>query len=218
MLNYIWLALMVIALIVGAINGRIEAVTKAAMDYAATAVDIALGLIGIMALWLGIMKIAEKGGIIKILSRAIRPVAKFLFPNIPSDHPAIGTMLMNIIANWLGLGNAATPLGLKAMDNLQSLNKSKDTATNAMVVFLALNTASITIIPMTIIAVRAELGSANPFEIISTTVFSSTCATIAAVTAAKLLQKLPGIRKSDPNGDPSNDRIDKEKEEGEKDA
>lgn len=212
MLNYIWLALMVIALIVGAINGRIEAVTKAAMDYAATAVDIALGLIGIMALWLGIMKIAEKGGIIKMLSRAIRPVAKFLFPNIPSDHPAIGTMLMNIIANWLGLGNAATPLGLKAMDNLQSLNKSKDTATNAMVVFLALNTASITIIPMTVIAVRAKLDSANPFEIISTAVFASTCATIAAVIAAKLLQKLPGIRKSDPN------RIDTEKEEGEKNA
>ncbi len=199
MLNYIWLALMVIAIIVGAINGRIEEVTKAAVEYSGTAVDISIGLIGIMALWLGIMKIAEKAGIIKLLSRAIRPVAKFLFPGIPSDHPAIGTMLMNIIANWLGLGNAATPLGLKAMEDLQSLNKSKDTATNAMVVFLALNTASITFIPMTVIAVRAELGSGNPFEIISTAVFASTCATIAAVTAAKLLQKLPGVRKSDPN-------------------
>jgi spore maturation protein A len=199
MLNYIWLGLMVISLVVGAINGRLEAVTNAAVEYASTAVNIAFGLIGIMALWLGIMKIAEKGGIIKILSRAIRPIAKFLFPDIPPDHPAIGSMLMNIIANWLGLGNAATPLGLKAMEHLQSLNKKKNTATNAMVVFLALNTASITLIPMTVIAVRAELGSANPFEIISTAVFSSTCATIAAVTAAKLLQRLPGVKKSDPN-------------------
>lgn len=198
-MNYIWLALMIISLVVGAFTGNLGAVTTAAVEYAQTAVDISLGLIGIMAFWLGIMKIAEEGGIIRILSRAIRPIARFLFPNIPSDHPAIGTMLMNIIANWLGLGNAATPLGLKAMKELQKLNKSEDTATNAMVVFLALNTASITFIPMTVIAVRAKLGSANPFEIISTAVFASTCATIAAVTAAKLLQRLPGIRKSDPN-------------------
>jgi len=198
-MNYIWLALMAISLVVGAINGQLEAVTKAAVEYAGVAVDISLGLIGIMAFWLGIMKIAEEGGIIRLLSRAIRPIAKFLFPDIPPDHPAIGTMLMNIIANWLGLGNAATPLGLKAMKELQKLNKSNDTATNAMVVFLALNTASITFIPMTVIAVRARLGSANPFEIISTAVFASTCATIAAVTAAKLIQRLPNIRKSDPN-------------------
>jgi len=197
--NYIWLALILISLIVGAFNGQLEAVTAAAVEYAGIAVDISLGLIGIMAFWLGIMKIAEKGGIIKILSRVIRPIARFLFPEIPPDHPAIGTMLMNIIASWLGLGNAATPLGLKAMKELQKLNKSKDTATNSMVVLLALNTASITFIPMTIIAVRARLGSANPFEIISTAVFASTCATIAAVTAAKLLQRFPSIRKSDPN-------------------
>ncbi|MBL7074804.1 nucleoside recognition protein [candidate division KSB1 bacterium] len=212
MLNYIWLALMVIAIIVGAINGRIEEVTKAAVENASTAVDISLGLIGIMALWLGVMKIAEKGGIIQILSRAIRPIARFLFPRIPKDHPAIGAMLMNIIANWLGLGNAATPLGLKAMEELQTLNKSKDTATNAMVVFLALNTASITIIPMTVIAVRAKLGSANPFEIISTAVFASTCATIAAVTAAKLMQKPRVIRRSDP------DLTDRGRKKGEEDA
>ena len=198
-MNYIWIALMVISLVVGALTGNLGAVTSAAVEYAQTAVDISLGLIGIMAFWLGIMKIAEEGGIIRILSRAIRPVARFLFPNIPSDHPAIGTMLMNIIANWLGLGNAATPLGLKAMKELQKLNKSEDTATNAMVVFLALHIASIIFIPMTVIAVRAKLGSANPFEIISTAVFASTCATIAAVTAAKLFQRLPGIRKSDPN-------------------
>lgn len=199
-MNYVWFALMVISLIVGAINGQLEAVTTAAVEYAGVAVEISLGLIGIMAFWLGIMKIAEEGGIIRILSRAIRPIARFLFPNIPSDHPAIGAMLMNIIANWLGLGNAATPLGLKAMGELQKLNKSEETATNAMVVFLALNTASITFIPMTVIAVRAKLGSTNPFEIISTAVFASSCATIAAVTAAKILQRLPGIRKTDPDG------------------
>ena len=207
-MNYIWLALMVISLVVGAFTGNLGAVTAAAVDYAQVAVEISLGLIGIMAFWLGIMKIAEEGGIIRLLSRAIRPIAKFLFPDIPPDHPAIGTMLMNIIANWLGLGNAATPLGLKAMKELQKLNKSKDTATNAMVVFLALNTASITFIPMTVIAVRTKLGSANPFEIISTAVFASTCATIAAVTAAKLIQRLPNIRKSDPN------RLADKKEEG----
>ncbi|MFA4839799.1 MAG: nucleoside recognition domain-containing protein [Candidatus Neomarinimicrobiota bacterium] len=198
-MNYIWLGLMVISLVVGAINGRLEEVTNAAVTYAASAVDIALGLIGIMTFWLGIMKIAENGGIIKILSRAIRPVAKWLFPDIPPDHPAIGAMLMNIIANWLGLGNAATPLGLKAMDELQSLNPDKETATNSMITFLALNTASICLIPMTVIAVRAKLCSANPFEIISTTVVASTCATIAGVTAAKLLQRLPSMKKSNPN-------------------
>jgi spore maturation protein A len=198
MLNYIWFGLMMIALIVGAINGKLTEVTSAAVNSAATSVEIAIGLIGIMAMWLGIMKIAEEGGLIKMLARAIRPVARFLFPEIPDGHPAIGSMMMNVTANWLGLGNAATPLGLKAMDELQSLNKKKDTASNSMVTFLAINTASITFIPMTVIAVRTELGSANPFEIISTSIFASTCACIAAITASKLLSKLPSIKKSNP--------------------
>lgn len=198
MLNYIWFALMIIAIIVGAINGTLTEVTNAAVDSAAVAVEIALGLIGIMAMWLGIMKIAEKGGLIKILARGIRPVARYIFPEIPDGHPAIGAMMMNITANWLGLGNAATPLGLKAMDELQSLNPVKDTASNSQITFLAINTASITFIPMTVIAVRAELGSANPFEIISTGIFASTCACITAITASRLLQKLPGSRKTDP--------------------
>jgi len=198
MLNYIWFGLMMIALIVGAINGKLTEVTNAAVNSAATSVEIAIGLIGIMAMWLGIMKIAEEGGLIKLLARAIRPVARFLFPEIPDDHPAIGSMMMNVTANWLGLGNAATPLGLKAMDELQSLNPKKDTASNSMVTFLAINTASITFIPMTVIAVRTELGSTNPFEIISTSIFASTCACIAAITASKLLSKLPSIKKSNP--------------------
>ena len=198
MLNYIWFGLMMIALIVGAINGKLTEVTNAAVNSAATSVEIAIGLIGIMAMWLGIMKIAEEGGLIKMLARAIRPVARFLFPEIPDGHPAIGSMMMNVTANWLGLGNAATPLGLKAMDELQSLNKKKDTASNSMVTFLAINTASITFIPMTVIAVRTKLGSANPFEIISTAIFASTCACIAAITASKLLSKLPSMKKSNP--------------------
>lgn len=210
MLNYIWLGLMLIALVFGAITGNLKEVTDAAIEYAGIAVDISLGLIGIMAFWLGIMKIAEKGGIIRILSRAIRPLASVLFPDIPKDHPAIGSMMMNVVANWLGLGNAATPLGLKAMEELQSLNPEKETATNAQVIFLAINTASITIIPMTVIAVRTKLGSANPFEIISTGLFASTIACITAITAAKLLQKLPWFK----NSNPMNSKIAEEVENG----
>lgn len=191
MLNYIWLFLMVVALIVGAINGKIEDVTNAAFNYAGTAVEIAFGLIGIMALWLGIMKIAEEAGLVRLLARAIKPISKRLFPEIPPEHPAMGAMILNIAANWLGLSNAATPLGLKAMEELQKLNKVKDTATNAMATFLALNTASVTLIPATIIGVRLSLGSKNPAEIIGTTIFASGCATIIAVTATKLLQRLP---------------------------
>lgn len=191
MLNYVWLALVIIAIIVGAVNGRLPEVTKAAFDYAKTSVDIAIGLIGIMALWLGIMKIAQEAGFVQILAKLIKPISKRLFPEIPPEHPAIGAMVLNIAANWLGLSNAATPLGLKAMEELQKLNPHKDTATNAMATFLALNTGSITLIPATIIGVRVTLGSANPTEIIGTTVFASSFATIFAVTATKLLQRLP---------------------------
>ena len=194
MLNYIWFALIIIALIVGAVNGKIEDVTKAAFEYAGIAVEIAIGLIGIMALWLGIMNIAQEAGLVNVLARAIKPISKRLFPEIPPEHPAMGAMILNIAANWLGLSNAATPLGLKAMEELQKLNKEKDTASNAMATFLALNTASITLIPATIIAVRTTLGSADPAEIIGTTIFASGCACVVAVIATKLLQRLPIFR------------------------
>ena len=151
MLNYVWMALLLIAFVTAAVNGKVPELGKAAVEYAEISVTIALGLIGIMALWLGIMKIAEDAGLVKLLARMIKPVTKRLFPEIPPDHPAMGAMLMNLAANWLGLSNAATPLGLKAMDELQSLNKSDDTASNSQVLFLALNTASITLIPATII-------------------------------------------------------------------
>ena len=199
MLNYIWMALVLIAIVMGAINGGIEAVTKRAFDSAEVAVNIAIGLISIMTLWLGIMKIAEEAGLIRLLARALAPIMRRLFPEVPDDHPATGSMLLNIAANWLGLGNAATPMGLKAMEELQRLNPDKETATNSMVMFLGLNTASITLIPTTIIGVRASLNSSNPFEIIGTTVFAGTCATITAVVTAKLLQRLPVFKKTNPN-------------------
>ncbi len=186
MLNYVWFFLVIVALITGAVNGKLTDVTEAAIQSAGLAVDIAISLIGIMAMWLGIMRIAEKAGLIRLLARAIRPVSTRLFPGVPAEHPAMGAMILNISANWLGLSNAATPLGIKAMEELQKLNSVKDTATNDMVVFLALNTGSITLIPMTIIAVRVQMGSAAPWEIIGTTIFASVCATITAVTFAKL--------------------------------
>jgi len=212
MLNYIWLGLMIIALVVGAINGKIEAVTQAAFDYAGTSVEIAFGLIGIMALWLGIMNIAQEAGMVRMLARAIKPISKRLFPEIPPEHPAMGAMILNIAANWLGLSNAATPLGLKAMEELQKLNDEKDTATNAMATFLALNTGSITLIPATIIGVRVTLGSQSPAEIIGTTIFASTFATIFAVTATKLLQRLPVFKMKDETETESENHIENEEE------
>ncbi len=166
-------------------------VTNDAINITKTAVEIALGLIGIMALWLGVMKVAEEAGLIKIIARVLRPITQRLFPEVPPDHPAIGSMVMNISANMLGLGNAATPFGLKAMEELDKLNPNKGTATNSMVTFLAINTAGMTFIPATAIAVRAAAGSADPTIIIATSLFGSTCATITGITAAKVLEKFP---------------------------
>ncbi|HCA79189.1 MAG TPA: nucleoside recognition protein [Bacteroidetes bacterium] len=172
-----------------------KAVTQAALDYATTAVTIALGLIGIMALWLGVMKVADEAGLLKIVTRFLTPITKRLFPEIPPDHPAVAAMIMNIAANMLGLSNAATPMGLKAMEELNKLNPKVGTATNAMVTFLAINTGGLILIPATAIAVRAAAGSANPGIIIGTSIFGAGCATVAGIVAAKLLQRLPRYRK-----------------------
>lgn len=169
----------------------LKKVTNDAIKIAQTAVEIALGLIGIMALWLGVMKVAEDAGLIKIIARALSPITKKLFPEVPSDHPAIGSMVMNISANMLGLGNAATPFGLKAMEELDTLNTNKGTATNSMVTFLAINTAGMTLIPATAIAVRAASGSANPTVIIGTSIFGAFCAVVVGLTSAKLFEKFP---------------------------
>jgi spore maturation protein A len=179
---------------------KLAAVTDAAFNFAKVAVmDIALPLVGIMALWLGVMKIAEHAGIIRLLAAAIAPITRRLFPEVPTEHPAMGAMVLNIAANWLGLSNAATPFGLKAMEELQKLNPKQDTATNAMVMFLGVNTASITLIPATIIGLRVAMGSVNPAEIIGTTIFAGACATITAVVAVKILGRVKAFRKDDPN-------------------
>ena len=170
---------------------KMKEVTNSALDYASIAVNIALGLIGIMALWLGVMKVAEEAGLIKIIANAMKPLTKFLFPDVPQDHPAMGAMIMNMAANMLGLGNAATPFGLKAMEELDKLNPNKGTATNAMIMFLAVNTAGLTLIPVTAIAIRAAAGSSDPAIIIGTSIFGALCATIVGITTVKLFEKNP---------------------------
>lgn len=191
MINIIWFILLASGIIVGFINGNMEAVTEAAISNAESAVAISLGLIGVMALWFGIMKIAEDAGLVSSISKALKFVMKPLFPEIPENHPAMGAIVMNMAANILGLGNAATPLGINAMKEMQKLNPNKDTATNSMVMFLAINTSSITMIPATVIAIRASAGSANPTEIIGPSLIATTVSTIAAIIAVKLLQQLP---------------------------
>jgi spore maturation protein A len=175
MLNYIWLGLIILAVVIGGINGKIESVTKSAVDAAGNAVAIAIGLVGIMALWLGIMKIADQSGLMSILARVIAPVLRRLFPEVPRDHPAMGSMLMNIAANMLGLSNAATPLGLKAMEDLEKLNPHPGVATNAMCLFLTINTANLQLIPATMIG---------------TTIASTAIALTIGVAAAKLLERI----------------------------
>ncbi|HEY2093340.1 MAG TPA: nucleoside recognition domain-containing protein [Thermoanaerobaculia bacterium] len=190
MLNYIWFALMAIALVVAIFTGSAPAVTKGAVDSAKTAVDISLGLIGIMTLWLGIMRVAEKAGLIALLGRMLRPISRVLFPEVPPDHPAIGSIIMNVAANLLGLSNAATPFGIKAMEELQTLNSGdKETASNAMVTFMTLNTAGIQFIPATMIGVLAAAGSKNPTAIIAPTFISTLCGAVVAVTMSKVLQR-----------------------------
>ncbi|HEX3031091.1 MAG TPA: nucleoside recognition domain-containing protein [Bacillota bacterium] len=187
MVNIIWLGLMSIGILVAMATGRLDQVTKAAFDGAGLAVQVAIGLIGIMTLWLGIMKLAETAGLVQLLARLLRPVTRFLFPSLPASHPVMGTIILNISANILGLSNAATPLGLSAMQELQQLNRGdKEEATEAMCTFLALNTACITLIPTTIIGVRINAGSAAPTEIVGTTIF----ATAVGMTVAILVDRL----------------------------
>ena len=187
MLNYIWFGMMFIAVVVGIFTGNIDAVTEAAISMSKTAVEIAIGLIGIMALWLGTMKIAEESGLIRILSKAIRPITIHLFPDVPENHPAIGSIVLNMAANILGLGNAATPMGLKAMEELQELNPDKETATNAMCTFLAINTSSVQLIlPATVVALMG--AAAN--QIFITTILATGMSTVAAIFAVKFLEKL----------------------------
>ncbi len=176
-----------ISVVIGTITGNIEAVTEAAITMARTAVEIAISLIGIMAMWLGTMKIAEESGLIRIIARGLRPITIRLFPDIPKDHPAIGSIVLNMAANILGLGNAATPLGLKAMEELQELNSKKDTATNAMCTFLAINTSSVQIIlPATVVAL---MGAASN-QIFITSILATGLSTISAIVAVRILERM----------------------------
>ena len=160
------------------------------VKYAKTAVELAIGLIGIMALWLGVMKIAEASGLIKKIAISLKPLTTRLFPDVPADHPAMGAMIMNISANILGLANAATPLGLKAMEELNKLNRKFGTATDAMCTFLVINTSNVQLIPATVIAIRAAAGSANPTEILGPVIVATTVNTVVGVIAVKLLGKM----------------------------
>jgi len=204
-LNYIWLALVVLAVAIGGWNNRLSEVTAGAFDGAKTAVTIALGLIGIMALWLGVMRLAERAGLVQRIARGLRPVMRPLFPDVPPEHPAMGSMLMNMAANMLGLGNAATPLGLRAMRDLERLNPRPGIASNAMCTFLAINTASVQLIPATAIALLAAAGSARPTAIVGTALLATLCAATVAVTSAKLLEKLPFFRLPEINPGPGMD-------------
>jgi spore maturation protein A len=189
MLNYIWFGLMAIALVVAAVRGTAESVTTAAVESASTAVQISIGLVGIMTLWLGMMRVAEASGLVTLVGRALRPLLSRLFPEVPPDHPAAGAIVVAIAANMLGLNNAATPLGIKAMEALQTLNPAKDTATNSMVTLMALTTAGVQLIPASMIGVLAAAGSSNPTAIIAPTILATFAGTVAAVIAARLLQR-----------------------------
>lgn len=192
MLNYIWLALVLGAVLLGGFGGQLKEVTDAAFESCKTAVmTIALPLAGVMALWLGVMRLADKSGLMHAVARALRPLMTRLFPDVPADHPAMGSMIMNMSANMLGLANAATPLGLRAMQDLEKLNPRPGTATNAMCTFLALNTSSVQLIPASAVAILAAAGSVQPTAIIGTALVATTCSTLAGLIAVKTLEKLP---------------------------
>lgn len=182
-INIIWLALIIIGFVFAAVQGNIEVVTKAAFEGASTGVTVCLGLISVLVFWLGIMRLAEDGGLLEKIAKLLAPLVSFLFPDVPRNHPAMGYILSNMSANLLGLGNAATPMGIKAMQELQTLNPDKETATPAMCTLLALNTASITLIPTTLIAIRLNFHSAHPAEIVGTTLAATAVATFAAIAA-----------------------------------
>jgi len=180
--------MIVFGIIVAAVNGNIEVITKAALDGANNAVKISISLIAIITFWLGIMKLAEEAGLVRALAWLVRPVLRFLFPSVPKDHPAMGAIVMNLSANILGLGNASTPMGLIAMRELQRLNQDRDTASEAMCTFLALNTSCVTLIPTTIIGIRLLYGSADPTDIVGPTIMATAFSMAAAIIVDRMLR------------------------------
>ncbi|MBP2663484.1 MAG: spmA [Firmicutes bacterium] len=188
MINLIWLVLIASGILYAGIHGRIEVVTASAISAAKGAVELSINLIGVMCLWLGIMRIAEVSGLVKVISYLLQPIIGLLFPSVPKNHPAMGAIIMTLSANMLGLGNAVTPLGIKAMQELQTLNPKKDTATAAMCTLLALCTTGFTLVPATIIALRSAAGSVNPTEIVGSTLIVSLFATIFVLIIDRLCQ------------------------------
>ena len=196
-LNYIWIAFFLIAFVVAVVRliflgdtGVFPTIINSTFDSAKTAFDISLGLTGVLSLWLGIMKIGELGGVINMFSRVLSPLFSKLFPDIPKGHPVTGSIFMNLAANMLGLDNAATPLGLKAMEGLQELNKKKDTASNPMIMFLVLNTSGLTIIPISIMVYRAQLGAAQPTDVFVPILLATFFSTLAGIIAVSVYQKI----------------------------
>ncbi len=200
-MNYIWYFLIVISIIFGAINGKLDDVAKAIFSGTESAVKIVLTLLGIMTFWLGIMKIAEKSGIVEFISKLLRPIAKVIFSELPKDSPIIGDVAMNFSANALGLANAATPIGIKAIEGMQKLNKDKDSASNSMCMLLAMNTAGFQLIPATVIAILAANGNTNPTEIIVPTLIVTSTAFVSAIIIAKIFQKIFPPQKEVVNAD-----------------
>jgi spore maturation protein A len=181
MVNYIWVFMTIVGFVFALINGTMAEVNKAIFDGAKEAVTLCIGLISVLVFWLGMMRIAEESGLLERLSRLFRPLVKRLFPDVPISHPAMGYILSNMISNMFGLGNAATPLGIKAMEELKKLNGEKDSASRSMVTFLAINTASITIIPTTVIAIRMNYHSASPTEIVIPTIIATIISALGAI-------------------------------------
>ena len=188
-MNWIFYILILVSIIAGALNGRLQDVINSILSGAELSVKVAFSLIGIMAFWLGMMKIAERCGLIRFISELIRPITKFLFNEIPEDSPAMGDIAMSISANAFGLSNAATPIGIKAMEELQKHNIDKKSASNAMCMFLAMNTAGFQLVPATVIAVLVGIGYKNPTIIIAPTLLVTTIAFVAAIVMAKIFQK-----------------------------
>ena len=196
-LNYIWIAFFLIAFAIAVVRlvvfGDVEvfpAIMDSTFASAKTAFEISLGLTGVLSLWLGVMKIGERGGLVALLARGLSPVFTKLFPEIPKGHPVVGNIFMNLAANMLGLDNAATPLGLKAMEGLQELNPKKDTASNAMIMFLVLNTSGLTVIPVSILVYRAQMGAAQPTDVFIPILLATFFSTLAGIIATSLYQRI----------------------------
>ena len=189
MLNYIWLGLIVISVVLGGFNGKIGDIGSGVIDSAKNGTQLAATLVAVMTLWLGMMRLASRAGLVRQLGLALKPIMRWLFSEVPADHPALGSITMNFAANLLGLDNAATPLGLRAMSELDSLNKNPGVATNAMCMLLAINTSGVTLIPATVIALLVSVHSRNPTAIIATSLVATALAHVAAITTAKLLEK-----------------------------